>query len=154
MTDRELNIALREMAREKGLCDEWYGEWKDTDTVDMCLDRFVRGFDFVQSNDYPPLGFIRENFRKDDLHRHHIYLDEEVDIEAPESGYYIFLGSCTGRLIVKGFLAVTVYLRHNSDILVSSEDGARVFVTAYDYSTAICQDKDFGTLHFIDRSNK
>ena len=65
MTDRDLNIALREMARKAGLCDKWYEEWKDDDTIDKCLERYVKGYDFAVKNDYPPLDFIRENFRKE-----------------------------------------------------------------------------------------
>ena len=112
MTERELNIALREMARSQGLCDQWYSEWSDDDTLDMCLDRYVRGFDFVQENDYPPLDFIRKHFDKKLLHKHNIYLDEEVKIDFAKNGYYVFLGNCTGSITASGFCAVTLYLRH------------------------------------------
>ena len=142
MTDKELNITLREMARAAGLCAEWYSQWKDDDTIDVCLERAIRGFDFVHDKDYPPLAFIRENFDKEVLHRHNFYLDEEVDIRAGRSGYYIFMGDCKGRITVDGLLAVTIYCRHNSYIDVHAEGGSRVFVTYYDDSSGDCyQDK-------------
>ena len=62
MTDKELNITLREMARMQGLCDQWFSEWGDDDTLDDCLERYIRGFDFVQERDWPSLEFIRKHF--------------------------------------------------------------------------------------------
>lgn len=138
MTDRELNIALREMARSAGLCDEWYSEWKDDDTIDDCLDRYVKGHDFAVKGDWPPLDFCREHFkeRMDAIHRHNVYLDEVVDIEAKDSGYYVFVGDCAGVLRVTGMVVVTAYVRHTSKINVLCEDGAIVFVRCYEQSDA------------------
>ena len=138
MTDRELNIALREMARAQGLCDEWYAEWSDDSTIDECLERAIRGFDFVQEKDYPPLDFIRKHFEKEALHRHGMYLDEDVDIEA-DSGYYAFLGHCTAKVVVDGFKAVSIYVRHDSRVDVDAFNGAKVFVTYYDESDGDCR---------------
>lgn len=134
MTDRELNITLREMARMQGLCDQWYSEWGDNDTLDDCLERYIRGFDFVQERDWPPLEFIRKHFDKELLHKHNIYLDEEVRIDHAYSGFYVFLGDCTGYIAVDGFCAATIYLRHNSNIRVTSVGAARVFLHYFDKS--------------------
>lgn len=153
MTDRELNIALREMARQQGLCDEWYSEWPDDSSIDECLERYVRGFDFAVEKDYPPLGFIREHFRIGDLHRHRIFLDEDVEVDC-ESGYYVFLGSCRARLVASGFKAVTVYARHDSVVDVSVSDGARVFVTHYDDSSGECRCDAMSVCREYDRRKK
>lgn len=154
MTDRELNIALREMARAKGLCDEWYSQWGDDDSIDMCLERAVRGFDFCVKCDYPPLEFIRNNFDKNVLHRHNIYLDEEVDIKGASSGYYVFLGNCTGTIEAHGFSVVSCYLRHESKVDVSSLGTARVFVTYYDHSGGSTYKDEWGRLQSYDRRKK
>lgn len=143
MTDRELNITLREMARAQGLCDEWYNAWGDDDTIDQCLDRAIRGFDFVQGRDYPSLDFIRRNFRDGDLLRHNIYLDKKVYEEVSRSGYYVFLGESIGNVVVDGFVAVTIYCRHDSHINVYARGGARVFVTYYDDSGGECSQDDY-----------
>jgi hypothetical protein len=154
MTDKELNIRLREMARKAGLCDKWYEEWGDDDTIDMCLDRYVKGFDFSVKNDYPPLDFIRDNFRKEDLHRHNIYLDEEVEIKGAKSGYYVFLGNCTGTIEAHGFNVVSCYLRHGSKIDVTSLGSARVFVTYYDRSGGLAYKDEWGRIKQYDRRKK
>ena len=151
MTDKELNIALREMARNAGLCDEWFGNWKDEDTIDMCLDRFIRGFDFVVKNDYPNLEFIRKNFNVNDLHRHNIYLDEGVIIDDAQNGYYVFLGDCKATLVADGFKAVTVYCRHDSEVNVRAMGGARVFVTYYDQSSGVCKSDEWSHVRRYDR---
>lgn len=151
MTDKELNIALREMARNAGLCDEWFGNWKDEDSIDMCLDRFIRGFDFVVKNDYPNLEFIRKNFNTNDLHRHNIYLDEGVIIDDAQNGYYVFLGDCKAMLVADGFKAVTVYCRHDSEVNVRAMGGARVFVTYYDQSSGVCKSDEWSNVRRYDR---
>ena len=138
MTDRELNITLRELARSQGLCDEWFKAWGDDSTIDECLGRYIKGFDFVQEHDYPPLEFIRAHFGKDVLHRHNIYLDEEVSVTDAHNGYYVFLGRCKGRIAVDGLKVVTVYVRHDSVIDVVASHGSKVFVTYYDNSNGTC----------------
>lgn len=151
MTDKELNIRLREMAREAGLCDEWYAKWTDDDTIDDCLQRFINGHDFAVKLDWPPLDFIRENFRLEDLHRHHIYLDEEVSLNESESGYYIFLGHCTGTAWFTGFVAVTIYMRHDSNIWIDAFDGARVMTMLYDKSKSKSRADRYSRVQTLDR---
>ena len=141
MRERELNIVLREMAREKGLCDDWYGQWGDDSSIDECLDRYVRGFDFAVKNDYPSLEFCRANFDREDLHRHNIYIDEDIDLLV-HNGYYVLLGACRASVIAEGPVAVTVYCRHDSDVEVVASGGARVFVTCYDASHGRCGSVD------------
>lgn len=153
MTDKELNITLRELARSQGLCDEWYGAWGDDSTIDECLERYVKGFDFVKEHDYPPIDFIRKYFDKEVLRRHNIYLDEGVDIEG-RHGYYVFLGKCTGRITFDGFYAATVYVCHDSEIDVVASNGAKVFVTYYDNSVGGTYDDAWSKVKRYDRGEK
>lgn len=141
------------MARANGLCDSWYGKWSDDDTIDECLDRFVRGFDFSVEHDYPKLDFIVRNFRKADLHRHNIFVDEEIDLGFDGSGYIVCLGSCHGSIGLIGHVAVTVYLRHTSSIEVMATDGARVFVTRYDQSECHPVSDELSTVKVYDRTS-
>ena len=154
MTERELNIALREMARVEGLCDQWYGEWSDDDSIDDCLDRYIRGHDFTISKDWPSLDFIRKNFDIQDLHRHNIYLDEKVDIADADNGYYVFLGNCDAIVWVNGFKATTIFCRHDSHVNVFAADGARVFVRYYDHSDGKCDSDKFSKAIKFDRQKK
>ncbi len=154
MTDKELNISLREMARMQGLCDQWYSEWGDNDSLDDCLDRYIRGFDFVQERDWPPLEFIRKHFDKELLHKHHIYLDEKVAINHAESGFYVFLGDCTGYIHADGYCAATIYLKHNSNIKVTVADAARLFLHYFDKSSGVVKEIGCGRIRCYDKRKK
>lgn len=156
MTEKELSIVLRELAcsQPTPLCKEWTEEWEDDSDIDVLLDKYIRGFDFAVKNDYPPLDFIRENFRKEDLHRHNIYLDEKVEIKGARSGYYVFLGNCTGSIEAHGFNVVSCYLRHGSKIDVTSLGSARVFVTYYDHSGGLAYKDEWGRIKQYDRRKK
>lgn len=142
------------MARAQGLCDEWYAQWKDDDTIDMCIDRAVRGFDFVYDKDYPPLEFIRSHFDKEMLHRHNIYIDEKVMLTDCGSGYYVFFGDCKAEISFDGFKAATVYVRHNSKVNVKASGGSKVFVTYYDNSQGDCMSDGWSACKKYDRRKK
>lgn len=152
MTEKELSIVLREMARtqRKPLCDEWYGEWKDNCGVDILLNKYVRGIDFCIENDYPSLDFIRRNFKKEDLHRHHIYLDENVSMSV-ENGTYIFLGECTGTIMTGGYNVISCYIRHDSKITISASFLAKAFVSLYENGSCETQSADGSIIKIYDR---
>ena len=148
MTERELSIVLRELAcsQPTPLCEKWTEEWKDDADIDELLDKFIRGFDFCVKNDYPPLDFCRRNFKKEDLHRHNIFIDEEVQVADAENGYYVFLGECRGTVWVNGLKAVTIFVRHGSRIDVCAYDGARVQVRYYDHSEGVCKSDGYSKI--------
>lgn len=157
MNQKELSIVLRELARSQKvrLCDVWYSEWDDDSDIDALLDKFVRGHDFCITNDYPSLPFIREHLLRyrDALHRHHIYVDESVDLTA-DNGTYIFLGACTGRLVARGLHTVSVYCRHESVLDVSALEGSNVFVSTYERSHVICHADIMSLLHHYRREKQ
>ena len=134
MEGKELSVTLREMARgqKEPLCDKGYGEWEDDSDVDILLEKYIDGIDFTITNDYPPLDFIRKNFKKEDLHRHNIYIDEEVNLVESNSGVWVLLGKCTGRITFDGWAVANVYVRHESVVRVDAEDLSRVFVNVCD----------------------
>lgn len=138
MEGKELSVTLREMARgqKEPLCDKWYGEWEDDSDVDILLEKYIDGIDFTITNDYPPLDFIRKNFKKEDLHRHNIYIDEEVNLVESNSGVWVLLGKCTGRITFDGWAVANVYVRHESVVRVDAEDLSRVFVNMCDNAEA------------------
>lgn len=148
MTDMELNIALREMARSCGLCDSWYKKWSDNSTIDECLERYVRGFDFAVSNNYPPLPFIRKHLADKGINAHGIYLDEDKMSMNVESGTYIFLGNCHGSVTIEGPKVVTMYVRHDSAFDIILKDGAVAFVTCYDNAKVNVEKDEASRCHF------
>lgn len=41
-----LSLELKEMARNNGLCDKWFGEWVDESDDATLFDKYKRGIDF------------------------------------------------------------------------------------------------------------
>lgn len=137
-------------AQQNALCDKWYNDWGDETDVDGLLEKFVAGQDFCINNDYPPLDFIRKNFKKDDLHRHNIFLDEEVNLTDANSGDYVFLGKCSGKIVYSGFKVSSLYLRHESALHIVAKDASRVFVSLYGQSDCKTDGSSFCKLKIYD----
>ena len=156
MEQKELSIALREMAccQKTPLCAEWTKAWKDNTNIDGLLDKYIKGIDFCIKNDYPPLDFCRENFEKEDLHRHNIYLDEYVEIADASSGVWVFVGDCEGEITFRDFSVGTIYLRHGSKIKVRTLGMSKVFVSLYDESEVEVEKLEYSTIKLYDRHNK
>lgn len=150
----KLNKILRKKAVEHGLCEEWQKRWSRDLSYRELLGLFIEGFDFSLKEDWLDYDFCKEAFPEEELHAMNIFINEKVNIDADKSGYYTFLGNCEGLLTVNGFLAVTVYVRHNSNIRVVATDGARVIVRVYDDAKAHCYNDDGSTNKMLDRTNK
>ena len=153
MTDKELNIVLRDMARKAGACQNVMDEWGDEDTVDILLDRYMSTLDFAIDKDFPTVDFVDRHFRKEDLHRHHIYANEEVDISG-DDGVYVLLGSCTGAVRFVGTCVATVYVRHDSHVSISSSDGSIVFVRLYEHCSCEKSCDRYSKLSILDRRER
>lgn len=151
----ELNRILRNKAIKHGLCEEWQQNvWNRDLSYRELLGIFIKGFDFSVKEDWLDYDFIKEVFPADELHASHIYIDEEVDLKASESGYYVFLGKCRGRLVADGLVALTVYVRHHSSMNVLAADGAKVFVTCYDEGSASCESDGWSVIRKYDKTIK
>ena len=156
MNQKELSIALRELACQQPtpLCQQWTEEWADDTDIDTLLDKYIHGIDFAIKNDYPPLDFCRKNFNKEDLHRHNIYIDEEVVITDARSGYYVFVGHCKAEVWVTGLVAVTIFCRHDSEVNVKAFEGSYVHVRYYDASHGVCDSDRWSKIKKFDRTKK
>jgi hypothetical protein len=64
---KELSIELRNMAREAGLCDQWFGEWNDDSDNTTLFDKYKRGIDFCIEHGYPTNEFIKSHWDKEML---------------------------------------------------------------------------------------
>ena len=145
----EINRILRNKAVKTWLCEEWQQTvWNRELSYGELLDIFIRGFDFSVKYDWLDYDFCKEVFPQEELHGHHIYVDEDVDIEG-ESGYYVFLGDCRGRLVLDGLKATTVYIRHTSHVDIVATGGARVSVRYYDGSTGNVHSDEFSRVKQI-----
>lgn len=135
MDIKEINAILRTKAIKAGLCEDWQKNvWNRDLSIPELLEIYKRGFDFSLKQEWFDYDFIKVAFPTEELHKAHIYLDEEVGIEDAEGGTWIFLGKCRGHIGFRGFSVGTVYLRHESGLGVSAHDMAKVFVSMYEQS--------------------
>lgn len=124
-------IAIREMARENGLCDEWYNKWTDDLTDDELLNMYVKGIDFSIGNDWISNEFAKENFDEDTLAEHGIFIDHRKLFEE-NAPVLILNGHCKGRADYFGFQVGNVYVRDESEVNITVDGMARCFVEVYD----------------------
>lgn len=130
MNTKELNKTLRDRARVLGLCDQWYGEWEKEETKQELIEKYLKGIDFCIKHDYPTLPFIKANFNKAQLLLKGIFLDENVDASNLKTA--VLLGESKGELRYYGLSVGNVYLRHQSEVTIEVNDGARVFIEVYE----------------------
>lgn len=133
MDNKELNNSLRNLARSLGLCDQWFGEWKENESQDELVKKYKRGIDFAIKNEYPSNDFIKNNFDKDILHEHHVYVDESIPVKG-ESGVWVMNGQCDGVILFDEWSAATLYVRHNSKLKVVCAGHSKVFISVFDQS--------------------
>lgn len=133
----KLNEILRKQAIKHGLCDDWQKNvWNRVLSYEELIEIYIRGFDFSVNNDWLNYDFIQKVFPEDELHKGHVYINEEVDLSVEQSGFYVFLGDCTGKVDINGLYAVTLYLRHDSEMTVNVASGACAFVRCFDKADA------------------
>lgn len=130
MKEKELNNLLKRRARELGLCDQWYNDWGDKESMQQLLEKYLRGIDFCIKHDYPKLEFARKVFPKDILMAKGIFLDSSID--ASNLVTAVALGESIGTLRYHTNSTGNVYVRHHTNLRIEVDESSKVFVEAYD----------------------
>lgn len=127
------NIAkeLAKQAKVKGICEEWYFDLKNEKDVDRMLDMYIRGIDFCLSNDYPTNDYIRANFVGRMEHKG-IHLDERLNVVNDKT--VVCLGSCFGTIETHEFTVSQVFVKHNSEVIISAHGNSFIMVDMFDNS--------------------
>lgn len=141
MKEKELNNLLRNKARQLGLCDQWYKDWSDNETMQQLIEKYLRGIDFCIKHDYPNLYFARKVFPKDILKANGIFLDSLVD--ADNLMRSVVIGNSIGVLRYSGNRTGNIYVRHSSEVTIDVKGDSKVFIEAYDHCIVrVACDKD------------
>lgn len=122
---------LKEEAISLGLCEQWQGEWKETEDADGLIEKFVRGQDFCIKHDWPSVKYIAKHFTSDELHRNGVYLNEHVSGYNPDRKTVILLGKCNAFIRVKDYQVLDIFVRHDSKLHLTTGFHARVSVNMY-----------------------
>lgn len=149
-----LNEELRTQAIRNGLCAIWTTDWESDKTPQELIDMYKKGIDFSLLHDWPSNEFIKANFDRELLNRNLIFVDQEIDLMDAPSGVYVINGRCRGVISFSRWAAATVYIRHESDIVVLADGHAKVFVRLYDDAVADAMGLEDAVVKVYDRRNK
>lgn len=138
----KVNEEVMRMAKDCGICAEWYGKLRTAD-VDGMLEMYKDGIDFVGKHGVVPVEYLLENAGREMLHRHLIYADERVP-ESGNSGVYVFCGACCGEIAFSGYAAATVHVLQGASVRVKAAGLSKVFVHVYGDAVAEVSEEDAG----------
>lgn len=113
----KLSNTIKEMALAANACGKVMDSWTDEMTDDSMVRLFVEQSNFCLSEGVPSIDFIRTHFSKELLHAHAIYIDESVEGMEVE-GKAIFLGNCTGDVLVLPWKVADIQVAGDSRISV------------------------------------
>lgn len=125
MNNKQLNNTLREEARFLGLCDEWYGAWREY-SLDELAQRMYKGIDFCLKHHWPSNEFIKKNFNRDFLREHGVFVDDEYSVCNVRNSLvlggskirYRYSGNYYGNIRVRDLSLVEITARGNGLVIV------------------------------------
>lgn len=120
---------IAQRAEQFNICQEWKGDLMTIKDKEKLIEMYLKGIDFCIANDFPPLDFIRDHF-SGIIEQHGIYLDGDFEVVNPSK--IVALGKSKGNVMVGGFKASQLYVRHASKVFVRAVDDCFVMVSVYD----------------------
>lgn len=127
---------LKRQAVELGLCKQWQDEWGEPNIAQLC-DKYIRGLDFCIKHNYPSIDYLDKHF-KGKVEKYGIYINEEAEsVNQPD---VVCNGNSNVRIKTNG--VCDIYVRHNSEIHITTIGKAFVYVTMLDDSKLFIDSKD------------
>lgn len=117
------------MAMGLGACEKGLDNWQAPSDAEL-IERYIKHLDFCIKRDYPSVDYIEAHFEKGLLHRHGVWVNEEVGSSGGTR--CVLNGRCTGALRYDLMSTQTVYVRHDSDVVIEARGMSRVWVHLYD----------------------
>ena len=152
MDDRELALLFRKELDEMGFCSKFQELWREDFTRTELIDLYRRGIEYCIEHDWPSVEFIKNHFSRDMLRKGRVYVDDDFGFVAGESGVYVFNGTSNGTVDFERFDTATIYVRHNSNVVINAGGLSRVFVEVYDNSSVTINQKDVAVAFVYMRS--
>lgn len=126
----ELSKTLRESARQKGLCDEWYNDWEDDTNAETLVEKMYKGLDFVLKHHWPSNDFIKENFNLGFLRNNKVFVDDKYSVMDPEQS--LILGKSEITIRYNAAHHGIIHVRDNSSVKLTAKNRCFVIVHLYD----------------------
>ena len=123
---------LKAEAIERGLCEQWQGEWSDSETIDSLAKKFIRGQDFAIKHNWPTPEYIESHFTREECRRNGVYVNDYTGVWNPKQRTLILMGNTELQCHISGLGAHDIYVRHDSRMRIYATEDARVFISIYD----------------------
>lgn len=114
----------------KGLCLQWQRKLHSGLSVEELAKLYIKGIDFCISEDYPTLGFLRENF-KGKCEPFGVFIDDELP-PTKNKPNIVLNGACRAMLEYDGYSVSCLYVRHDSEVGVVVSDNAILTIDLFD----------------------
>lgn len=133
MDNREVNIFLKNLAIQNGLCEQWQNDWTLDKSNTELLEMFIKGQDFCIANNYPSKEFIKENFDIDFRRKNGVLVDDKYSLS--NKRHIILMGNSTSNIRYNMWNVGAVYLRHDSVAVITAKNNSFVMVHLHDNAT-------------------
>lgn len=153
MDNTKKSTELRDMARRAGLCDEWFGEWKDNSSDDVLIGKYLRGIDFAIKNEYPSVDYILNNWDKETLRRNKVFIDEKDYVAEDIDERSVVMGNSNMEMYFGDYIASDVYVRHRSILTVIATGHAVVMLNLYDGCEVTVNSTDMAKVYIYKHSS-
>ena len=149
---KNLGKQLKSQAEMLGACKKGLDNLENLSEHEL-VNRYIHFIDFAVSANFPSNEFIKENFDKEILHKHNIYVDECVERRNART-VVVIQGKCTGNLFYDSFTTSDIYVRHDSDISIDCSRMSKVFINLYDNAKVHISQRDGATVYVYKHGDK
>lgn len=137
----KLSIELRTMAREAGLCDEWFHAWKDDSSDEELFQKYKNGIDFSIGKAWLSNEFIKAHWPKKKLRENGIFVDDKSNVESPK-GTIIVQGQSEIKVEADSFDIADIYVRDQSTLKIRAKGNSKIMVNLYDKGIVVTDCKE------------
>ena len=128
--NKKISNLLLEKAIALNLCQPWQDAWNDD--FSALMNMYKRGMDFCIEHDYPSLEVLRQHLKgKTEPYNIFIDSDSEVDIYSDTA---VVLGDSLVKINVVDYGVLSLYVRHNSKVIVYGGGHSIINIETYENS--------------------
>lgn len=141
---------LRNKAISLGLCEEWQKRFTADTTDEDMVKMFKEGIDFCIKNRFPGAQYMKENFDKQWLNEHGIFVNQTVHGIAKcekAEGEYVFMGTSQADVSFNNGKVATVYALDMCNLSIRVRDTSRVNVRLHHSANVDIENASINTVY-------
>jgi len=127
---------LAKQAAKLGACPEGYSGLKNLSDKKGLIEMYLSNLEFCLSHDFPDNAFIRKHF-SGLMEDYGIFLDDAIALSNPSK--CIALGQTTGSIILDGYAAAEIFVKHTARLNIVAKDKAFAMIDVFDQAEVVCE---------------